>query len=787
MVVQRDDGRILLRVPNGALGRDDRLGLELLVSEGVIREHGTHVEFFHQTFAEYAYARWLLSQGINAPEIVRLSAFVMGGQINLWDVVTSLLLQVRDFEDYCKLARLFSVNTPQAARARTAAALRRAEHSALTELMTETYQRTDLIPAVIDVLRDAPYDRLREAYSWTVNALRENPSVLAKTAASALAAMLPRHESIEIPAALGSALDALIEVEGNIERSLWTTLTERMVLALGGHRAPRGALYVLRERYGRLGERGQQATLRAHLALPEELTAEEVSQLADCALSSKCPELGDDEAIDLVTLFWNEPGVRAERGWDSVLSLVRDPLPGGWQNGQVRFAVARAASDESLRGELFDSAYLEVTGHTENNVNVAKQIAELSPEWSAARLLALGRFGTPRIIQAVLAVADSVARGATPQQRELLAARLKADRDVNPRAGYSAEIILAVDRTAEHREILHHLERLKPPRAVLNSVLDTWLFRTPPQVRIQLAADFRRFLSACDAETLQRRARLEAVLAIDDFSARDWIADQVLRGQSPRVAGTAVTSFGRATDGTELDGAELEWLAGLMASKHTEAVRSVAALMKDEHHFADGVLRSAATTIVPQALARLRAAIEMGEASLLIRTLVELLTRINRVSPLPVEVVEEVFELIRLRLEVPSASLSPERSDQFAAITDLRIFVGHVMAQSLPAQEVRSRVGEVLLKLQDSQVLSNVRDTLVILLKGLGHGDLPNTCAWMRDIFATPGVAAGVQLAIAEAMLDLDGREPGGRAAALEYESTCPVSVATYLQRHINR
>ena len=48
-----------------------------------------------------------------------------------------------------------------------------------------------------------------------------------------------------------------------------------------------------------------------------------------------------------------------------------------------------------------------------------------------------------------------------------------------------------------------------------------------------------------------------------------------------------------------------------------------------------------------------RAAIERGEASLLIRTLVELLARVNRVSPLPVGVVEEIFELIRLRLKAP--------------------------------------------------------------------------------------------------------------------------------------
>ena len=82
---------------------------------------------------------------------------------------------------------------------------------------------------------------------------------------------------------------------------------------------------------------------------------------------------------------------------------------------------------------------------------------------------------------------------------------------------------------------------------------------------------------------------------------------------------------------------------------------------------------------------------------------------------------------------------------------------------------------------------SNVRGTLVVLLKGLGHDDLPNTCTWMREIFATPGVAASLQLAIAEAVLDLDGAEPGGRASALEQEGNCPVVVATYLQKHIRR
>ena len=66
----------------------------------------------------------MLSEGIDAPEIAALSGFLADGQLSLWDVVTSLLLQVTDFEDYCYPTKLFGVTTVQAARARAASALR---------------------------------------------------------------------------------------------------------------------------------------------------------------------------------------------------------------------------------------------------------------------------------------------------------------------------------------------------------------------------------------------------------------------------------------------------------------------------------------------------------------------------------------------------------------------------------------------------------------------------------------------------------------------------------------
>jgi hypothetical protein len=784
--VVQDGGRVVLRVP---LKEVDEQGRDLLASEGVVRVHSHDLEFFHQTFAEYAHARWLLSEGVTAPSIQALRDWVFAGNDTLWAIVTSLLLQVRDFADYQNLASLFPVTTAQGARARAFSALRRPEPTALTGLLTEAGSQPELIPAMIDVLEDAPYDRLPEAYSWITGALRAHPARLAKKGAAALASLLPRLDPADIPAALAAALNALSEAEGQVaNRSTWTTLSERIVLALSGHSALRAALPVLRQAYSHLGERGQQATLRAHLALRAELSRAEVVRLAECALATKSPELHDGEAVELISLFWNEPGVRDLRRWDSLPAMVNSALPGGWQNGQVKFAVQCAETDQGLRAELFSAALRVTGGHPVNNVSAIKQLAALFPQWSASWLLAQGSLGTARLIKLVNAIAVSLAAGATSEQRGQIAAGLRSARGVNPRDGFCAEIVLAGERIAEHREILLAVEQARPAGAVLGSVLDTWLFRTPAQVRTAMADELRRLLASPDPETRQRRARLEAFLAVADPASRNWISTQVLAGQSSQVASTAVTSFGRATVGTELDAATLQWLTSLLASRHTEATRSAADLIADKDRFSAATVQAAAPVLTAAAVARLRAAVDGEEASQTKGELLKLLIRVHWAAPLPADVIVEVFTLIQRRLEpVPGRISEVKRHDQNTAITDLRTFVGQVMARSLARPEVFRRVGEVLAALTDAQVQNNARSTVVTMLKGLGHDDLPATCTWMRNVFVSPGTATGVRLAIAEAMLDLDGDQPGGRADALVHEPACPVEVATYLQKCVNR
>lgn len=494
LVVGPEDGKVILHIPAGRLGPGDRQGLDLLLSEGVIRDRGTELEFFHQTFAEYGHARWLLSQGVDAPEIDLLSRSLAMGQTGLWDIACSLLLQVRDYEDYRKLAGRFPPARVQGARARAFAALRRTEPNALAEFMAEIDERAELLPAVLGVLADAPFERLPEAYERAIEALRAHPSSVAKAATNTLASLLPRHDNAKVSAALKAALDTLIEARAQVETSMWETLTERMIRALDGLPVQHRALPVLTKIYGDLGRRGQQATLRAHLALRSELIGEEIAELAECALGNACPKLDDKETIILVRWFWNEPTVREARSWASLLTMLNDPLPTGWQNGQVKYVVGLAQRDQAVRQEIFDALVVPPTTLTENT--------------------------DPRISSVIAAAAEGLAHGATAEQRRRLIAQLMTARSINPRATFPAQIILATDEISAHQEILKGLEQSRPTRGILDSVIDTWLFRASPQIRRALVTELRHLLAAGDSETLQRRARLEAAFALEDAEAR---------------------------------------------------------------------------------------------------------------------------------------------------------------------------------------------------------------------------------------------------------------------------
>lgn len=120
-------GRFTMRVPKAHVPDDVRAGLDALISKGVLHELTSDWEFFHQTFAEFAHARWALAQGVQSAEISQLIERTASGAANSWAVLLSMLLQVDDFADYQVVARLMPMTSADAVQTQTLGALQRAE------------------------------------------------------------------------------------------------------------------------------------------------------------------------------------------------------------------------------------------------------------------------------------------------------------------------------------------------------------------------------------------------------------------------------------------------------------------------------------------------------------------------------------------------------------------------------------------------------------------------------------------------------------------------------------
>ena len=54
-------------------------------------------------------------------------------------------------------------------------------------------------------------------------------------------------------------------------------------------------------------------------------------------------------------------------------------------------------------------------------------------------------------------------------------------------------------------------------------------------------------------------------------------------------------------------------------------------------------------------------------------------------------------------------------------------------------------------------------------------------CRRLTTLFGTPGIATGIQLSIAEALLLLEDDMPGGHATALKDRPDCPPQVANLI------
>jgi hypothetical protein len=780
--VVTEAGQLRPRLPAAELDPRYLAGLQLLASEGVLTELPTGWEFFHQTFAEYAAARWMLTFGPDSKQVDQLAAQLRAGRTNLWPLAGSLLLQADRYEDYLALARRLPIRGPEGAKVHTVAALRQPNPQALAAVVQEVQGQPELWPAVLPELGNAP--RAATAVpSIVLQALREDPRNLASPATAALVALLARTAE-DAPAILAGTLQTLTDAHADLPGStLDQHVSKVLQTQLGGSVLPQ-TLPVLTEFYPHLGANGRHAIVRVHLDVRSRLTEREVVALAQVALPAPCPPLTDSEGVDLLRLFWACAPVRTERGWRSWRDILGDALPpGSWHNPKVKFLAHLADSDSATRteivGDLLDGQITDPLSH----INTFKHIAARNPAWLARVLLARAAPTDTRVIGAIASVSSALVQR-LPQAMSLqLMGWLTPRREVSPRQVWPCQIVLAGQSVPTQRQLFQELVAASEPQPVVDSAIDAWLYRTTPQVVEALTPDLRLLLRGNDADVLQARARLEGRRAAADADARAWITAQVLGASSSRVAGTAVktTADVLVKAGQPVDKPLAEWLTSLVTTRHTDAARRLLELIYAPEVVDDATFASTAPRLVPALMDRLDQAVDRLEDAQLIQAILDCFIRADRLAPIEPDVARRVYDSL-----VQCLSRAPTKGTHFdtaSAVNNIATLCGTLMARRLPSNEVRHRIGSLLAGFDPGAVGSKTVRSVHSMLVGIEGRD-PEALDWMEGIFGRPDTALGVQLAIAEAFLFHDHWHSGGRASRLKDRKDCPPEVVTYI---INR
>jgi hypothetical protein len=317
-------GRIALRVPKAAVDRKHLTGLKLLASEGVLRELAVEWEFFHQTFAEFAHARWVLTHGVESVELTELLERATSGRANLWPAIGSLLLQISDYDDYRAVADMLPMTSADAARTRVLGALQRREIAALVPVLADLTGRVELLPVALAALGQAPAWHIPVAFKGALDALRAHPKELASPAIDSLAQLVPRAAT-DVTLVRSAMMD-VSSLKGRVPQDKREGYLERLTKPFANQPTTPEKRAVLRETYPLLGPLGRREAIRAHLRHAG--FGEERIAIARIAIKHQCPPFDDVELVDILLLLWNSAAERDRLDWSGWREMLAAKLPG---------------------------------------------------------------------------------------------------------------------------------------------------------------------------------------------------------------------------------------------------------------------------------------------------------------------------------------------------------------------------------------------------------------------------------------------------------------------------
>lgn len=336
----------------------DRDALEELLSDGVLRESaGGGVEFFHQTFLEYAMARWLnLSANRTERRNLLRGTWRRGGStLHVWPIVRQILTTA-DPEEVPDLVAELDLADPMAFKVVALSAVAAEQHGVLerlAELARE--QGTGFREALLFAVSAAPRGIALTAWRAVLELMEGESFGVAMQAAKPLAGLLGQMDGPPAPR-VEEAVSAFLRLEDDDsgEEEGGSVALGALMKHLEGplsRRADGDTLALLRGHFGAMAKEAKAMVILLHVHRGDAAArAALVRQLLEAEMPAEMLQ-------PLVELVHAVAADSAPDSDDALAPLRRmeEPLPKGWLLIQARLAGWDAAQDEERLRALVEA------------------------------------------------------------------------------------------------------------------------------------------------------------------------------------------------------------------------------------------------------------------------------------------------------------------------------------------------------------------------------------------------------------------------------------------------
>jgi hypothetical protein len=793
-ILEQSSSRLALTV--GAKRDASDPGMQALLSEGLVRRQTGRYEFFHQTYAEFAIARLLSSNGDDG-NLTHLRTSLRDPHSHLWPVARHLLLQCSADDRYRDLEAAVPQLTAEGARIHLLAALTRQSPKLLTTF-AQTIKEHDpsLLHSLIPLLADAPPVCAEAALEIGVPLLADIGPKSITDATRTIGIVAARIDPPLRAQYLNRALDLIARRRDELGEVNWLTLPEHLIKPSCSTGPDPMLEQLLAQRYVELGICAQRVILRTFL---DREGTKSWKALADEMLSIACPpEMSHAEPVDLLRKCWQTEAIRTDRQWFRWQELLQADLLARWDSAQVRLVV-EFAKDPGVRDELLTALVGdEPLPARDRWVNVAKFIADDEPAVVLEALLGVPAELNREVVGSIATLANHLASTLDRASRQTILAVLGRHQDVDPRRIWPALVKLAGPDVDLQQQVLSSFDAAEPAddddgtatrtwEVVRTSTVDTWLNVGTVDFLLLAKEDFHRLLPDGGGRAAQRRAVFEGRIALWDAEAREWMRALVLEGPSRASARAAANAvLAAAPQRGPLEPALVEWVLRLVPTPHTNAAQRLTTLLTNSELVPDNVVLGNVPEVCSVALARLEMAVDRLEDSQLASALFDLIVRVDKLSPIPTDDIRRVITKLTGPVQAVADRLAQDDSKQtkFEITSHFNLWadaVGKLGLRRLPASEIEPTVREVLTGWDSHDVGTRISRVVAKVLLGILSRS-PGFATWIMDEL-WPASRMGTKLAIAEAFSVHERTTPGRHALALARRDDCPPDVAAQIHK----